>query len=135
MAKKLLFLVSLLLLGLSSTGWTDPCVVDVNNFSFELDNAGVQMCQAKKSEQGLAWKKGPVGGFIANDITCCDPNFCKGSCHVPPATDGVSMRFMQDAGDIYYYQILDSNVLPGKHYTLSIDLGVKRNGILFLILA
>jgi hypothetical protein len=124
MHKELCFLISLVLLfGLCVSAQAEP--IEVNNFSFELDVDGNQilghtgMAPGEWPDVGvLGWTN--VGDYIGVDVQCGDACATPEHCYEPNTTDGIAVCYFQ-TNDIYFYQVLNHNIVGGKRYTLTFD--------------
>jgi hypothetical protein len=129
MSKKFLVLASFVLVfGLTvSASAVEERWLDVNNFSFEMDTAGNQVC-AHSGNGGLGWVEGGAG-YCGQDVYCGMPGFCMScepfaegcNCKAWQASDGWAMIYMQTS-DVSLQQYLAGETIHSNHqYKLVMD--------------
>ncbi len=135
MCRKLSFLVAVVLvlaLGGTANAIAPTTDLDVNNYSFELDNDGNQVCGHTGNTLGIGWTLG-TANWVGQDVNCAYPGFCGGcdpeepeseggncNCKVWDASDGVIMCYMQ-TNNCWFSQYLTDTIQARTQYTLKMD--------------
>jgi hypothetical protein len=142
MSKKFLVLASFVLVfGLTnSVQAVEERFLDVENYSFELDADGCDVCG--HGGMGIGWTI--VGNWVGVDVNCTYPGFCMscdpcdpqewgGSCNckVFPASHGHAMCYMETNNTELFQLIEGETILANHQYRMIMDIRSYSNDIQF----